>query len=99
MQNANTDATLVCHANKPFQECLWTTPYGATFSFPPHGTTQYENGRIAFFAFSENDCGIIIRNVAPRDNGGWHCELHSRAGDFKRVGNVGQVQENTIKLL
>jgi hypothetical protein len=31
MQNANTDATLVCHANKPYDECLWTTPYGATY--------------------------------------------------------------------
>ena len=34
MQNANTDATLVCHANKPFDQCLWTTPYGKTYSFP-----------------------------------------------------------------
>jgi hypothetical protein len=33
MQNANTDATLVCHANKPYDECLWTTPYGVTYRY------------------------------------------------------------------
>jgi len=33
MQNANTDATLVCHANKPYDDCLWTTPYGETYRF------------------------------------------------------------------
>eukprot|EP00095_Tigriopus_kingsejongensis_P007693 snap_masked-scaffold142_size315517-processed-gene-0.4 protein:Tk07693 transcript:snap_masked-scaffold142_size315517-processed-gene-0.4-mRNA-1 annotation:"hypothetical protein" len=81
MQNANTDATLVCHANKPFDECLWTTPYGSTYSFKGP-ESNHENGRISFFGFTENDCGIIVQNVGPHDNGGWQCQLHSKAGSF-----------------
>ena len=81
MQNANTDATLVCHANKPFDDCLWSTPYGVTYSFPNPRTT-HEDGRIMFFGFTDTDCGVIIHNVGPEDNGGWMCQLHSKAGDF-----------------
>lgn len=81
MQNANTDATLVCHANKPFDECLWTTPYGSTYSFKG-SDSSHENGRISFFGFTETDCGIIVSNVGPQDNGGWLCQLHSKAGNF-----------------
>lgn len=81
MQNANTDATLVCHANKPFDDCLWSTPYGVTYSFPNPRTT-HEDGRIMFFGFTDTDCGVIIHNVGPDDNGGWMCQLHSKAGDF-----------------
>ncbi|TRY67807.1 hypothetical protein TCAL_02278 [Tigriopus californicus] len=81
MQNANTDATLVCHANKPFDECLWTTPYGSTYSFKG-SDSSHENGRISFFGFTETDCGIIVSNVGPQDNGGWQCQLHSKAGNF-----------------
>ena len=81
MQNANTDATLVCHANKPFDDCLWSTPYGVTYSFPNPRTT-HEDGRIMFFGFTDTDCGVIIHNVGPEDNGGWMCQLHSKGGDF-----------------
>jgi hypothetical protein len=81
MQNANTDATLVCHANKAFDACLWTTPYGATYSFPTRDT-RHEAGRITFFGFTDTDCGIVVHNVRPEDNGGWLCQLHSSAGDF-----------------
>ena len=79
MQNANTDATLVCHANKAYDECLWTTPYGKTYSFPDQ-TSSHEKGRIAYFGFADTDCGIIVRNVQPKDNGGWQCQLHSKNG-------------------
>ena len=63
MQNANTDATLVCHANKPYDECLWTTPYGKTYRFPDQNSS-HEKGRIAYFGFADTDCGIIVRNVS-----------------------------------
>ena len=79
MQNANTDATLVCHANKPYDECLWTTPYGKTYRFPDQNSS-HEKGRIAYFGFADTDCGIIVRNVQSKDNGGWQCQLHSRNG-------------------
>merc|ERR1739844_337519 len=81
MQNANTDATLVCHANKPYDECLWTTPYGKTYRFPDQ-TSSHEKGRIAYFGFADTDCGIIVRNVQPKDNGGWQCQLHARNGEI-----------------
>ena len=81
MQNANTDATLVCHANKPYDECLWTTPYGKTYKFPDQ-STSHENGRIAYFGFADTDCGVIVRNVQPKDNGGWQCQLHARNGEI-----------------
>ena len=80
MQNANTDATLVCHANKPFDDCLWTTPYGATYSFSQD--KSHEGGRIGFFGFTDTDCGIVVHDVGPRDNGGWMCQLHSKSGSF-----------------
>ena len=79
MQNANTDATLVCHANKPYDECLWTTPYGKTYAFTGP-KSSHESGRIAYFGFADTDCGVIVRNVQPKDNGGWQCQLHSRNG-------------------
>jgi hypothetical protein len=28
------------------------------------------------------DCGIIVRNVASRDNGDWLCQLHSTNGEI-----------------
>ena len=81
MQNANTDATLVCHANKPFDDCLWTTPYGKTYSFKPNDpSVSHENGRLAYFGFADTDCGVIVHNVQARDNGGWLCQLHSHNG-------------------
>ena len=81
MQNANTDATLVCHANKPFDDCLWTTPYGKTYSFKPNKpSVSHENGRLAYFGFADTDCGVIVHNVQARDNGGWLCQLHSHGG-------------------
>ena len=82
MQNANTDATLVCHANKPFDDCLWTTPYGKTYSFKPNDPrgSSHENGRLAYFGFADTDCGVIVHNVQARDNGGWLCQLHSHNG-------------------
>ena len=81
MQNANMDATLVCHANKPYDKCLWTTPYGQTYVFLDQ-TSSHEGGRIAYFGFADTDCGVIVRNVQPKDNGGWQCQLHSRNGDI-----------------
>ncbi len=81
MQNANTDAMLVCHANKPFDRCLWTTPYGVTYDFPTR-ETRHEGGRISFFGFTENDCGVIVHQVGPDDNGGWQCQLHTTSGDI-----------------
>ncbi len=80
-QNANTDAMLVCHANKPFDRCLWTTPYGLTYEFPTR-ETRHEGGRISFFGFTDTDCGVIVHQVGPDDNGGWQCQLHSTAGDI-----------------
>jgi len=88
MQNANTDATLVCHANKPYDDCLWTTPYGQTYAFPDQ-TSSHEGGRIAYFGFADTDCGVIVRNVQPKDNGGWQCQLHSRNGDiFQNASDI-----------
>ena len=88
MQNANTDATLVCHANKPYDECLWTTPYGKTYTFSDQ-KSSHEGGRIAYFGFADTDCGVIVRNVQPKDNGGWQCQLHSRNGDiFQNASDV-----------
>ena len=81
MQNANKDATLVCHANKPYDKCLWTTPYGHTYVFT-NESTSHEDGRIAYFGFTDTDCGVFVRNVQPKDNGGWQCQLHSRNGDI-----------------
>ena len=88
MQNANTDATLVCHANKPYDECLWTTPYGKTYTFSDQ-KSSHEGGRIAYFGFADTDCGVIVRNVQPKDNGGWQCQLHSRNGEiFQNASDV-----------
>jgi hypothetical protein len=84
MQNANTDATLVCHANKPFEKCIWTTPYGAIFIFEHKSTRMYENGRISFFKFSTNDCGIVIKKVSAQDNGKWICNLLSTSGKISQ---------------
>ena len=82
MQNANTDATLVCHANKPFDDCLWTTPYGKTYHFRPNDPSiTHENGRLAYFGFADTDCGVIVHSVQARDNGGWLCQLHSHNGE------------------
>ena len=89
MQNANTDATLVCHANKPFDECLWTTPYGSTYSFRPGRT--HENGRLAYFGFANTDCGVIVHNVLPRDNGGWLCQLIAK--------NEGDIIQNATDIV
>ena len=94
MQNANTDATLVCHANKPFDDCLWTTPYGKTYSFKPNDpSVSHENGRLAYFGFADTDCGVIVHNVQPRDNGGWLCQLHSHNG-----GNIFQNATDIVPL-
>merc|ERR1712223_1943076 len=88
MQNANMDATLVCHANKPYDKCLWTTPYGQTYVFLDQ-TSSHEGGRIAYFGLADTDCGVIVRNVQPKDNGGWQCQLHSRNGDiFQNASDI-----------
>ena len=92
MQNANTDATLVCHANKPFDECLWTTPYGATYAFKPGGGGEtHEGGRLAYFGFAKTDCGVIVHDVQPRDNGGWLCQLVAK--------NQGDIIQNATDIV
>ena len=74
MQQADERATLVCHANKKYERCEWETPYGRTVSFSKD-VRQAESGRLQYFGFSEMDCGIVIRNIGPRDSGGWTCRL------------------------
>lgn len=91
MQNANTDATLVCHANKPFDECLWTTPYGATYSFDPTSGVTHENGRLAYFGFANTDCGVIVHDVQAKDNGGWLCQLIAK--------NDGDIIQNATDIV
>jgi len=74
LQQADERATLVCHANKEFGNCEWETPYGRTVSFSKNNR-QAESGRLQYFGFSDMDCGIVIKDIGPRDSGGWTCRV------------------------
>ena len=73
LQHADERATLVCHANKEYEKCEWTTPYKVTYQF--HKGEFHEQGRLQYFGFSLMDCGIVIRGLRSRDSGGWTCRV------------------------
>eukprot|EP00096_Caligus_rogercresseyi_P014027 TRINITY_DN6579_c0_g1_i1.p1 TRINITY_DN6579_c0_g1~~TRINITY_DN6579_c0_g1_i1.p1 ORF type:complete len:1345 (+),score=240.29 TRINITY_DN6579_c0_g1_i1:73-4107(+) len=88
----NNQATLVCHANKEFDDCKWKTPYGSSFTFK-NSQSSHEGGRISFYSFrsSKTDCGIMIQRIEPKDNGEWVCQVEA--------GNNGKIHQNASEVL
>ena len=87
LQQADERATLVCHANKQYEACMWETPYGRTVTFDrdPGGSREAESGRLQYFGFSDMDCGIVIKDIGVRDSGGWTCRVAARVAGKQQV--------------
>lgn len=84
LQQADERATLVCHANKEYGRCEWETPYGRTVSFSKD-SRQAESGRLQYFGFSDMDCGIVIKDIGPRDSGGWTCRVSANIAGKEQI--------------
>jgi len=84
LQQADERATLVCHANKEYGRCEWETPYGRTVSFSKNNR-EAESGRLQYFGFSDMDCGIVIRDIGPRDSGGWTCRVSANIAGKEQI--------------
>ena len=84
LQQADARATLVCHANKEYGRCEWETPYGRTVSFSKD-SRQAESGRLQYFGFSDMDCGIVIKDIGPRDSGGWTCRVSANIAGKEQI--------------
>ena len=53
--------------------------------------TTHEGGRLAYFGFANTDCGVIVHDVQPRDNGGWLCQLIAK--------NQGDIIQNATDIV
>ena len=46
---------------------------------------------MAYFGFANTDCGVIVHDVQPRDNGGWLCQLIAK--------NQGDIIQNATDIV